>query len=226
MSSDSCCVVVLNSSQWISEVMHFCAGLPIILVGCKKDLRRDPRVVEELRKTNQRPVTPEEVRVPTYLIALSAHCVRLCRVWRWRRRLVLSTTSNALRRLVKVSAKCSNMPLAQRCFLAPRGRRSTTAAWSSRLYRLGLHVALYCTAERNCSTSCRPPLSRSNTPSSLPMTCSSWLRIANDSHYHALGAVALPDSACESHILDILYTFILRLATFVSVSVSHASFHL
>ena len=47
--------------QWISEVMHFCPGLPIILVGCKKDLRRDPRVIEELRKTNQRPVTPEEV---------------------------------------------------------------------------------------------------------------------------------------------------------------------
>lgn len=42
--------------------MHFCAGLPVILVGCKKDLRRDPRVIEELRKTNQRPVTPEEVR--------------------------------------------------------------------------------------------------------------------------------------------------------------------
>ena len=41
--------------------MHFCAGLPIILVGCKKDLRRDPRVIEELRKTSQRPVTPEEV---------------------------------------------------------------------------------------------------------------------------------------------------------------------
>ena len=49
--------------QWISEVMHFCAGLPIILVGCKKDLRRDPRVVEELRKTSQRPVAPEEVCV-------------------------------------------------------------------------------------------------------------------------------------------------------------------
>lgn len=46
--------------KWISEVMHFCAGLPIILVGCKKDLRRDPRVIEELRKTSQRPVTPEE----------------------------------------------------------------------------------------------------------------------------------------------------------------------
>ena len=46
--------------------MHFCAGLPIILVGCKKDLRRDPRIIDELRKTNQRPVTPEEVlcRIP------------------------------------------------------------------------------------------------------------------------------------------------------------------
>ena len=44
--------------------MHFCAGLPIILVGCKKDLRRDPRVIEELRKTSQRPVTPEEVSCP------------------------------------------------------------------------------------------------------------------------------------------------------------------
>jgi GTPase SAR1 family protein len=42
--------------------MHFCAGLPIILVGCKKDLRRDAKTIENLRKTSQRPVTPEEVR--------------------------------------------------------------------------------------------------------------------------------------------------------------------
>ncbi len=41
--------------------MHFCAGLPIILVGCKKDLRRDGKTIENLRKTSQRPVTPEEV---------------------------------------------------------------------------------------------------------------------------------------------------------------------
>ncbi|KAJ3509407.1 hypothetical protein NMY22_g16302 [Coprinellus aureogranulatus] len=46
--------------------MHFCAGLPIILVGCKKDLRRDPRVIEELRKTSQRPVTPEEICAEVY----------------------------------------------------------------------------------------------------------------------------------------------------------------
>ncbi|KAI9314008.1 small GTPase-binding protein [Zopfochytrium polystomum] len=43
--------------KWISEVLHFCANLPIILVGCKKDLRFDARVIEELRKTGQAPVT-------------------------------------------------------------------------------------------------------------------------------------------------------------------------
>jgi Ras homolog gene family, member A len=47
--------------QWISEVLHFCQGLPIILVGCKKDLRYDQKTIEELRKTSQKPVSPEEV---------------------------------------------------------------------------------------------------------------------------------------------------------------------
>lgn len=51
--------------------MHFCAGLPIILVGCKKDLRRDPRVIEELRKTSQRPVTPEEVSLSFFSFSSS-----------------------------------------------------------------------------------------------------------------------------------------------------------
>ncbi|KAK9449909.1 small gtpase-binding protein [Limtongia smithiae] len=46
--------------KWISEVMHFCQNLPIILVGCKKDLRNDPKTIEELNKTSQRPVSAEE----------------------------------------------------------------------------------------------------------------------------------------------------------------------
>jgi len=46
--------------KWISEVLHFCQGLPIILVGCKKDLRYDQKTSDELRKTSQTPVTPEE----------------------------------------------------------------------------------------------------------------------------------------------------------------------
>ncbi|KZT59394.1 GTP-binding protein rho1 [Calocera cornea HHB12733] len=46
--------------KWIAEIQHFCAGIPVILVGCKKDLRRDARTIEKLRQVSQRPVTPEE----------------------------------------------------------------------------------------------------------------------------------------------------------------------
>jgi GTPase SAR1 family protein len=42
-------------------VLHFCSGLPIILVGCKKDLRFDAKTIEELHKTSQKPVSPEQV---------------------------------------------------------------------------------------------------------------------------------------------------------------------
>ncbi|KAJ1647650.1 GTP-binding protein Rho1 [Dispira simplex] len=46
--------------KWISEVLHFCPGLPILLVGCKKDLRNDPQAIAELAKINQVPVKSEE----------------------------------------------------------------------------------------------------------------------------------------------------------------------
>jgi Ras family protein A len=48
--------------KWISEVLHFCSQLPIILVGCKKDLRYDPKTMDELARVNQRPVEERQVR--------------------------------------------------------------------------------------------------------------------------------------------------------------------
>jgi len=47
--------------QWSSEVDYFCQGVPIILAGLKKDLRRDPKTIDELRRIRQHPVTVEEV---------------------------------------------------------------------------------------------------------------------------------------------------------------------
>ncbi|KAJ5904873.1 uncharacterized protein N7473_001789 [Penicillium subrubescens] len=44
--------------KWISEAAHFCPGIPIILVGLKKDLRDDPVTIEELRKNGLKP-TPK-----------------------------------------------------------------------------------------------------------------------------------------------------------------------
>jgi Ras family protein A len=54
--------------KWISEVLHFCSQLPIILVGCKKDLRYDPKTIEELARVNQRPVEERQVRSPEALL--------------------------------------------------------------------------------------------------------------------------------------------------------------
>jgi len=48
------------TEKWISEVNHFCTGVPIVLVGCKTDLRRDNAVIEELRRTGKAPVTTED----------------------------------------------------------------------------------------------------------------------------------------------------------------------
>ena len=46
--------------KWSIEVKHFCPGVPIILVGNKKDLRNDPEVIDELAKRNLKPVTVQD----------------------------------------------------------------------------------------------------------------------------------------------------------------------
>ncbi|EDO18376.1 hypothetical protein Kpol_1013p48 [Vanderwaltozyma polyspora DSM 70294] len=46
--------------KWVSEVYHFCRGVPIILVGCKMDLRTDTDVIQGLSKIGKEPVTTEE----------------------------------------------------------------------------------------------------------------------------------------------------------------------
>ncbi|OXU31407.1 hypothetical protein TSAR_005858 [Trichomalopsis sarcophagae] len=48
--------------KWAPEVRHFCANVPIVLVGNKKDLRNDPTTLEELAKMRQEPVKSEEGR--------------------------------------------------------------------------------------------------------------------------------------------------------------------
>ncbi|QRV84172.1 Ephrin type-A receptor 4 [Ceratobasidium sp. AG-Ba] len=45
---------------WMPEVRKYCPSAPLILVGCKMDLRRSTTTVEGLKKTGERPVTYEE----------------------------------------------------------------------------------------------------------------------------------------------------------------------
>ncbi|GIJ87659.1 rho GTPase [Aspergillus pseudoviridinutans] len=46
--------------KWIEEANERCPGVPIILVGLKKDLREDPLAIEEMRKKSLRFVTSKE----------------------------------------------------------------------------------------------------------------------------------------------------------------------
>lgn len=48
------------AKKWITEATRLCPGVPIILVGLKKDLREDPVAVEEQRKKSLRFVTTQE----------------------------------------------------------------------------------------------------------------------------------------------------------------------
>lgn len=42
-------------------MIHFCEGVPKLLVALKLDLRKDDRVLEELKKTSQKTVSFEQV---------------------------------------------------------------------------------------------------------------------------------------------------------------------
>lgn len=121
--------------QWIGEVMHFCPKVPVMLIGCKKDLRRDQQTNQALHKQNQRPIAPEQVSLlassPTRFVSasiqpdprlvLQAYCSFISDMLIWsfhvpfrvkpsHRRLVPACTSSARPVQVKVSAKSSNTP--------------------------------------------------------------------------------------------------------------------
>lgn len=49
--------------KWIEEATERCPGVPIILVGLKKDLREDPVAVEEMRKKSLKFVTAHDGEV-------------------------------------------------------------------------------------------------------------------------------------------------------------------
>ncbi|NXA49730.1 RHOF protein, partial [Nothocercus julius] len=43
--------------KWYPEVSHFCHGAPLVLIGCKTDLRKDKEQLRRLRASQQEPIT-------------------------------------------------------------------------------------------------------------------------------------------------------------------------
>ena len=49
------------TAKWFPEVSHYCAKVPIVLVGTKLDLRDDKDTIEKLRQKHQRgPISYED----------------------------------------------------------------------------------------------------------------------------------------------------------------------
>nr|KAF6438875.1 ras-like protein family member D [Molossus molossus] len=48
-------------NRWYPEVNHFCKEVPIVVVGCKTDLRKDRSLVKQLWKKKLEPVTYHRV---------------------------------------------------------------------------------------------------------------------------------------------------------------------
>ena len=66
---------LIRDGKWIQEVKHFCPTQPILLVGCKIDLRNDPKALENASRWGQHIVTQQEVchRAPCLAFVLSKH---------------------------------------------------------------------------------------------------------------------------------------------------------
>ncbi|KAK2520546.1 hypothetical protein Q9966_013470 [Columba livia] len=47
-------------TKWYPEVNHFCRGVPVLLVGCKTDLRRDREVLQKLREGHLEPISYQQ----------------------------------------------------------------------------------------------------------------------------------------------------------------------
>ncbi|XP_077604026.1 rho-related GTP-binding protein RhoF isoform X2 [Crocuta crocuta] len=70
LSLDAC----LLPPQWFPEVTHFCRGTPMVLIGCKTDLRKDKEQLRKLRAAQLEPITYvqgqsacEQIRAALYL---------------------------------------------------------------------------------------------------------------------------------------------------------------
>ncbi|XP_077604027.1 rho-related GTP-binding protein RhoF isoform X3 [Crocuta crocuta] len=47
--------------KWFPEVTHFCRGTPMVLIGCKTDLRKDKEQLRKLRAAQLEPITYVQV---------------------------------------------------------------------------------------------------------------------------------------------------------------------
>lgn len=63
--------VLVFYHQWYPEVNHFCRGVPLVLIGCKTDLRKDKEQLRKLRASKQEPITYNQVNISAFKVLSS-----------------------------------------------------------------------------------------------------------------------------------------------------------
>ncbi|NXJ97967.1 RHOF protein, partial [Corythaixoides concolor] len=58
-------------TKWYPEVNHFCKGVPVLLVGCKTDLRQDREVLHKLQEARLEPISYQQAKA----MARNVHAV-------------------------------------------------------------------------------------------------------------------------------------------------------
>ncbi|KAM9841359.1 rho-related GTP-binding protein RhoF [Aulostomus maculatus] len=97
--------------KWYPEVKHFCRDIPVILIGCKTDLRKDKECTRKLKAMDQAPVTysqgeaaQQEMKAELYLECSAKHQENVDGVFREATRKALAF--NRKRRNFKKIRKC------------------------------------------------------------------------------------------------------------------------
>eukprot|EP00768_Dysnectes_brevis_P002400 gnl/Dysnectes_brevis/181_a209_9880.p1 GENE.gnl/Dysnectes_brevis/181_a209_9880~~gnl/Dysnectes_brevis/181_a209_9880.p1 ORF type:complete len:192 (+),score=48.56 gnl/Dysnectes_brevis/181_a209_9880:134-709(+) len=62
-------------TKWHPEVAHHCPDVPILLIGTKEDLRKDPRIVQNLSEKSQEAVSVNEAEALKSQIKAVKHIV-------------------------------------------------------------------------------------------------------------------------------------------------------
>ncbi|XP_064369503.1 rho-related GTP-binding protein RhoD isoform X2 [Dromaius novaehollandiae] len=60
-------------TKWYPEVNHFCKGVPVVLVGCKTDLRKDRAVLRRLHEDRLEPITYQKGEAMARLVHAASY---------------------------------------------------------------------------------------------------------------------------------------------------------